>query len=208
MMPFIANKSVLFVILLCLLSSAIALAQPAQSAEEVFAKAEQYFDDEDFVKALTLYELVYAQYPESDVADDALFMKGMTEMRLELSDESIVTFDLLKREYPESDRVQNAELNIEMMRQMEASTKLINDMKANISAALNQNMSRQTEVQFSKSAKEHAERRDYLWSGQSLYVTLAILFVLGVTLYLVIHKCVSVHTHRKRKQIHHILQKK
>jgi len=187
----------LALLLIFLTAGGSSLAQQEQSAEEIYSRAEEHFFNDEFTKALLLFEAAYMKHPDSDLADDALFMKGMTEMRLEMFDDAIITFNLLKTEYPESEKAGNAQRNIDIIKDSREQEEKLREMMENITAM------KAAEPEFD--AVNVVPIEEEIISNQSisqtpLWLWLVVLAFLGLALYMVFHKASAVSEHRKRKK--------
>jgi outer membrane protein assembly factor BamD (BamD/ComL family) len=80
--------------------------ESSTAAAEHFNKAERFFDDGKYSEALKEYRTVTAQFPDDDLADDALYKTAYTELYFKnpAADYGMATkdFQRLIQKYPDS----------------------------------------------------------------------------------------------------------
>lgn len=106
-------------------------------AERHFKKAEALFADGKYAQAITEYRLIVSQYPEDDLADEALYGAAYAEIYFKnpKPDHSSAGRDFLNltQKYPESplkDRAQNWIATLDQLKSLQSeSEKLRKDLR-------------------------------------------------------------------------------
>ncbi|PKL84547.1 MAG: outer membrane protein assembly factor BamD [Ignavibacteriae bacterium HGW-Ignavibacteriae-1] len=78
------------------------------TAEELYSRAMELFDDEDYLDAASHFEIIKLQYPASLYADDAQFHIAEINYRRKEYIMAAFNFSLLRRIYPGSPHVKDA----------------------------------------------------------------------------------------------------
>jgi outer membrane protein assembly factor BamD len=78
------------------------------SAYDVFVQAKAYFDDEDYLEAQKLFDMIKLQYPASQFADDAQFYLAETNFARGEYILAAFNFGTIRRVYPNSEFAKDA----------------------------------------------------------------------------------------------------
>jgi outer membrane protein assembly factor BamD len=78
------------------------------SAYDVFMKAKEYFDDEDYLQAQKLFDMIKLQYPASQFADDAQFYLAKSSYERGEFIVAAYHFGTVRRVYPNSEYAKDA----------------------------------------------------------------------------------------------------
>ena len=84
------------------------------SAEELFQKAKQLFEEEDYLEAYNEFRVMSLQYQGSALADDAQFYMGECQFRREEYLLAAFEYESLVRTMPTSELVPNAQFQLAM----------------------------------------------------------------------------------------------
>jgi outer membrane protein assembly factor BamD len=82
------------------------------NAEQIFAKANEYFDSEEYLKANTLFELVLNQYRGRKEAEDLFFRYAYTHYHLRRYVSAAYWFENFSKTFANSDRREETEFMI------------------------------------------------------------------------------------------------
>lgn len=81
------------------------------SAQDAYDKGMKYYNDEDYLEAKRLFEVIKLQYPASEYADDAQFHVSQIYYNREEYIYAAYNFNQLRKTYPNSPFVKNALYN-------------------------------------------------------------------------------------------------
>lgn len=107
--------AVLITLLVALAGCASVPTKPAMSDEqtnEIFQKAEAYYRNHFYDKALVLYVQVYEADPKGGFADNALYKIAGTHMRRNEPEKAVVYFGRLQSDFPSSPYAEEALYNL------------------------------------------------------------------------------------------------
>ncbi len=98
----------IFAVMLMMSCGSVDKKDRVQTAEDAFKRGMEYFDDEDWIEAKAMFDVVRLQYPTSEYADDAqYYLARVSEERGEFI-MAAFNYNRIRKLYPASDFAKDA----------------------------------------------------------------------------------------------------